>query len=100
MQILCDILSTTVLPAQTSYCTVLYYVLGANRQNYVLVHALSKKTLPTRKFSEEITTCTWLTISYEACYCTSLLNKICMLVPNVTVSWRIKDAMLFILYIL
>jgi hypothetical protein len=78
-------------------------VLGANRQSSVLVNSVSQYTLATRKlFPEKLTICIWLTPSYEAwyCTCTSLLKKICMLVPNVTVSWTIKDEMLFILYIL
>jgi len=78
-------------------------VLGANRQSSVLVNSVSQYTLATRKlFPEKLTICIWLTPSYEAwsCTCTSLLKKICMLVPNVTVSWTFKDEMLFILCIL
>ncbi len=78
-------------------------VLGANRQSSVLVNSVSQYTLATRKlFPEKLTICIWLTPGYEAwsCTCTSLLKKICMLVPNVTVSWTFKDEMLFILCIL
>jgi len=100
----CTVLYCTVLYCTVLYCTVLYCtVLGANRQSSVLVNSVSQYTLATRKlFPEKLTICIWLTPSYEAwyCTCTSLLKKICMLVPNVTVSWTIKDEMLFILYIL
>ena len=78
-------------------------VLGANRQSSVLVNSVSQYTLATRKlFPEKLTICIWLTPGYEAwsCTCTSLLKMICMLVPNVTVSWTFKDEMLFILCIL
>ncbi len=69
---------------------------GATRQRSVLVNSVRQNTLRTRKvFPEKTTTCIWLTLSYEAWYCTRLLKKICTLVPNVTISWTIKDEMSF-----
>jgi len=84
-----------------SICLIPGDQLGANRKSSVLVNSVRQNKPPTRKaFPEKITTCIWLTLNYEPWYCTSLLKFFCMLVPNVTVSWTIKDEMLFILYIL
>ena len=79
----------------------MFIVLGPTGGQSVLVNSVRQNTLPTRKaFLEKTITCIWLTLSCEAWYCTSLLKKICMLVPNVTVSWTIQDEMLLILYTL
>ena len=74
-------------------CFVVVYVLcpgdqlEANRKSSFFVNLNRQNSLPTRKaFVETGTTCIWLTLSYEAWYCTSLLKKICMLVLYVTAS--------------
>ncbi len=65
------------------------------------INSIRQNTLPTRKaFPEKTTTYVWLTTSYEVWYCTSLLEKTCMLSPNVAIGWTIKDKMLLVLYIL
>ncbi len=57
-------------------------------QIYHFVNSVRQNTLPTRKeFPETTTTCIWLTLSYEAWCYTSMLNKICMLVPEVIISF-------------
>jgi len=85
-----------------STCLIPRDQLGAIRQNGSVLMISVRQNAPfaQKALLEKSTTCIWLTLSYEAWYCASLMKRICMLVPNVTVSWTIKDETLFILYIL
>ncbi len=62
-------------PDQDLWAPLYINDLGANKQSSVLVNSVRQNTLPTRKaFPEKTTTCIWLTVSYEAWYCTILID--------------------------